>query len=169
MCAAPAERNPADGRAAVEARFSGAVVDAKVVLMFAAAIYPINAGAVVFDGRIQGLADASPQGAGFGLGECIAAPLRMQAGAVQRFVGVNVADPGDDGLIEQECFERAAARSEERPQCLRGETARQRFGAQPAGYFIRIVNQVEAAKFSAVAEPQVFAVVKMQNGVLVFG
>ena len=58
----------------------------------------------VADGAIEGVAFVGGQGAG--------TALRMEGGFPEGFVGINIADTGDEGLVEQQRFEGAFAGGE---------------------------------------------------------
>lgn len=56
-----------DGGVAAIAGFAGALVDLKIILKVAAAIYPVDAGAFSIDSLSQNVTDAFPEA--FGLSE----------------------------------------------------------------------------------------------------
>ena len=57
--------------------------------------------------------------------------LRMDLRRPQRLVGVDVAEPGDDALVEQDGLDRRLAPAQRRVQELGRERVRERLGAEP--------------------------------------
>lgn len=86
--------------AAFQAWFSFAAVGSEVILEIPSAVDPVDAGPVLRDPRPQRGADPAPQSGRLFPAQGVAAAQRMQSRAVQRLVGVNVADPGDEGLVQ---------------------------------------------------------------------
>src|SRR5262249_41124603 len=56
---------------------------------------------------------------------------RVQARPVERLVGVDVADPGDARLVEQERLQRRLLAGRDLPQLRRGELGRERLDPEP--------------------------------------
>ena len=67
----------------------------------------------------------------------------MQFSNVQRFVRIDIADPGDKRLIQQQRFERSAAPGDQRAELLKGERVFERFRAK----FGQIVEFSELEEF----------------------
>ena len=74
----------------------------------------------------------------------------MQLGAEQRLVGVDVADPGDPRLVEQERLQRRAAVGRELEQPPRRQLAAKRLDPEPGG---EVGVELVAAEHDRVAEP----------------
>ncbi len=64
-------------------------------------------------------------------GEALGGAQRMDAGSKQRLVGVDVADPGDLALIEQQGLDRRAAAAGQPVQVPAGEVRVERLNAEP--------------------------------------
>jgi hypothetical protein len=79
-----------------------------MVLEFPAAVHPVDAGAMMPEAALQRLSDPAPQRVHLVQRQSVAAPEGVQPGAVQRFVDVNVAKAGKEGLVEQERLEHPA-------------------------------------------------------------
>ena len=93
-----------DRRTASRTRFTRSLVDAKVVLKFAPTVYPIDTGAVASDSALQGISYPLPECLDLIRLEGIAASKGVDACAVQSFIGVNVAETRQKGLVEQQGF-----------------------------------------------------------------
>lgn len=83
MCASSAHHNAANRSAASVARFVLAIIHAEMILVFALRIDPINAGAVVLDGKIKCVANTAPKFFYVVGLERIAVTFGMNLGAVQ--------------------------------------------------------------------------------------
>src|SRR3954452_1343788 len=134
---APGGAQLADRAAAAHARLTLAQVDEEAVLERPA--HPSGVAEVV-DGRalrrdaeLERLDHRVAQGARLLAREAVRAAQRVDAGAEQRLVGVDVADAGDPLLVEQHRLDRRAAADGQRVQVLAGEAGRERLDAQPRG------------------------------------
>ena len=79
----------------------------------------------------------------------------MQLGEMQAFIGVNVAKPGKEGLVEEQGLERATAFVQVFKKPLGGEPLFEWFGSQLAEDLFRLVCQPYAPKLARVVECQV--------------
>ena len=84
------------------AGFALAVVDAKIILIFTAAIDPVYTGAVAADAFAQHGADRFVQILRLFLCDVVGCGAWVQSGEVQAFVSVNIAKPGKEGLVEEQ-------------------------------------------------------------------
>ena len=87
----------------------------------------------------------------------------MQVGAEQRLVGVDVADPGDPRLVEQERLQRRAPAGGELEQRLRRQLAAERLDPEPRGEVaVELVAGEDdgVAEAARVGEPELRAVVE---------
>ena len=109
------DHDPLDRPSAAWARLSGPLVDLKALLHRAVAIgrrVVVDRAAAPLDGLRQDRADGLVEASLVGRTQRADAPERVEAGGPQSFVRVDVADSGDERLIEQERLEptrRAAA------------------------------------------------------------
>src|SRR3990172_2422396 len=101
MRAALPDDDPADRHAAHRARLPVTLVNPEVILEVAAAVDPVDTGAVV--------AQAGPQAPDLVVVQRVAPPQRMDPRPVQGFVGVDVPHAGDEGLIEEQRLQRPGA------------------------------------------------------------
>jgi hypothetical protein len=90
-----------DFRPANRAGLTLPAVDPKMILKVAAAVNPVNAGAVSTDAFLKHLADGHPKARSFFLAHPVRACQRVETGQVQRFIGINVTQTGQEGLVEQ--------------------------------------------------------------------
>jgi len=100
VCATLANNDALDFRPAHGTWLAFAVVNAKVILVTTAPIDPVDAGTVMFDAVLQGLADGLLERLGLLRRYMIRNHQRMQPGAVQCLVGVDVPQTSQKALIE---------------------------------------------------------------------
>ena len=91
------------------ARFSPTLVDLKMILKFAAAINPVDTGAVGLDPSLQNLSDALQKHCGLCWCQAGSLGFGVQPGLVQGFICVDIADTGNEALIQQQRLELSAA------------------------------------------------------------
>jgi hypothetical protein len=82
----------------------------------------------------------------------------MDAGGVQGFIGVHVADAGDDGLVAQQGLDGGLAMAQALGEDLRGKIGLQGLRAQFDGDAALIRQQPHAAELARVAEGDIGAV-----------
>ena len=87
---------------------------------------------------------------------------------MQRFISIDIANSGDEGLVEQQRFEYPAAAAELILEPGRRECVRKGFGSQFAYNGVGIGHQVNAAKFAYVAEAQFVTICQSKKGMHVF-
>src|SRR4051794_15925965 len=119
----------------------------------------------------QHLADRTRQPFGPDPNDTRRQPPRRYAGPVQRLADVDVAEPGDDALVEQRRLDRRYLPGERTVQITGVETRLQRLGAEPREHRMRallppyqVIEQAEAAR---VVEPNDGAVVEGQHDMVV--
>src|SRR5262245_47227635 len=120
---AAGEAEAADLRATRRARLARAAVDRELILEAAAKPGPAD---VVADGRAAGLDRTSQDRfdrfaepiAFLGL-HALAEPAGMQFRTEQRLVGIDIPDPGDDCLIEEDRLDGARRATDGAPEILR--------------------------------------------------
>ena len=127
-----------DRGATLRARLAGSLIDAEVVLVSTPSIHPIDAGPVMAQPALQAGSDPPPQGVHFGLRKRVAPAQGVQAGVVQGFIHVDVAEAGHEGLIEEQRLERTAAGVQIVCQPTCGEGTFERLGPQPAEQAFRM-------------------------------
>src|SRR5690606_16125988 len=91
-----------DGMTTVETGLPGATIDIKMMLRFAGCAIrfaiPVDTGAFVVDTRLQRSPNRSVQPDRLGAGQRIGTAQRVNSGAVQRLISVDIAHPGDKSL-----------------------------------------------------------------------
>ena len=173
---AAADDDADDLTAAGRAGLALAGVDEELVLhrplLAAAVAVVVDRGAAVVDPGLQGGDDGVAQRLQvLGLHRA-GGRERVQAGPVERLVGVDVADAGDPGLVEQERLQRRRAPGGHRSQRLRRELGRERLDADLAGEArleVDVVDQEGLAEAARVGEPDLATVVEDEAGAQVAG
>ena len=171
----PGEANALDRAAATGARLARSAVDAELVLVSALQAAPADVvadrRAARFDGSRQDAPDGGQYPVGFGRRQRCPKPARVDAGRTTRLVRIDIADTGEDGLVEKEGLQRTAGRLDGRTPLGGGGVPR--FGAQFAAEehgragLVGIVG--DAAEAAGIAEPQFVAVVERERQVRVVG
>ena len=103
----------------------------------------LNAGA-------QDSAQRAVQGGRLGLIQTVCRTQGMQAGAMQGLVRIDIAHAGEEALIEQQRFQRAAAFCEAFAQTSGRELAGQGLRPQRAGHRVHICRQPDATELARV-------------------
>src|SRR5205814_6873940 len=120
---------PARG-AARPARLAGPAVDGEIILEPAAQPRPADVvadgRAAVLDGPGEYRLDRVAEPVGLGERQRLALAPRVQLCQEARLVGVDVADPGDDGLVEQDGLEGARRPADGPAEVVRVEPERLR-------------------------------------------
>src|SRR3990170_8366629 len=116
MRAALPDHDPADRRAAHRAWLPVTLVNPEVILEVAAAVDPVDTGAVVAQAGPQRGAQAAPQAPDLIVVQRVAPLQRMEPRPVQGFVGVDVPHAGDEGLIEEQRLDRPGVPTQIPPQ-----------------------------------------------------
>ena len=170
--------DPLDRPAAARAGLAGALVDLQVLLHLAVAVgrgVVVDRAAAPLDGLGQDPPDRLVEAALVGRAQRAGRPQRMEPRRPQRLVGVDVADPGEEGLVEQERLEPAlpppqpapeVAHRERRVERLRAERREDRrpadLGDELAGHRVAPV-QPDPPELADVAEAQLAAVGQLED------
>ena len=88
-------------------------------------------GATCEDGLPEHLDDGRGETALPGQSECVTRTCRPEPRPVTDLIGVDVADPGDEGLVEQKRLQRAMSLPEPSPELAEVEAVAQRIGPEP--------------------------------------
>ena len=91
--------------ATLRAGFAGSLVDPEIILKFTASVNPVDAGAIPLDALLQYLANAPPQSFRLIDVKRIGYRQGVDLGKMQGFIGVNIPQPGDKGLVKQQGFD----------------------------------------------------------------
>ena len=114
--------------------------------------------------RPEDTADRGVQGAALGGTERPGGRLRVQTGQEEGFVGVDVADPGDEALVEQHGLDGGATTTQPAPEGVAVEGGIDGVGAELGERLGGVIHQVERAELADVDEAQLAAVVEGQAG-----
>ena len=87
---------------------------------------------------------------------------RMDPRAPQRFVGVDIAQPGDESLVEQQRLDTPSSSTEHLRQSFRSESSGQRLWTQVPHYLLWIVHQIHPSELARVGKYQPAPVVKLK-------
>ena len=98
------DRDALDGRTTNRTGIACALVNAEVLLKITSAVDPIDTGSLAMDTILQYLADAGPQSFGLFTGNGVGDHQGMQTSQMESFIGVDISQPGDEGLVEQQGF-----------------------------------------------------------------
>ncbi len=103
-----------DGLSASGAWGIGARIDMELMLKPAGLAFGIEiiaqSGAASFDGALELALDRFVKAAAFGQCERVGAPVGCQAGGMKRFANIDIAQTGDDFLIQKRGLDRAVGR-----------------------------------------------------------
>src|SRR5438105_431394 len=157
--------DPPDGRSAAPAGLAATVVDEELAAV-GAGLVPQRAvgaegGAHARDGLLQNRRSFSRDRLPVGGGERHRAPPRIDAGPVQDLARIDVADPRDALLIQQERLDGRSGAASDRAQRFSGGGRGDRIGAELAQAGAPRdrprVHQLEQAKAPRILEPQLTA------------
>jgi len=104
-----------------------------VILKFAAPVNIIEAGTLEHNAASERLADAVVKPLQLRLRERIRRAARMHSGGKAAFIAVNIANPGDEALVEQQRLQAPSPTLEEPLEDGKGEVILQRFSPHLAG------------------------------------
>lgn len=138
MCPALTDDHFLDLRTANRTSRAFPIIHPKIILELTAAICPINGCAVATDAGLQHLADRLMQRLSLLRGDRIRCRNWMQFCDVQGFIRIDVAQPGEEGLIEEQWFELAFFIMKRGVQPLRRKFLAEGFWTQPAEHFVSI-------------------------------
>ena len=80
----------------------------------------------------------------------MARPLRMNRSRPQRLIHINIAKPGDKGLVQKQGFDHAPMAIQLRGQNAGAEGRRQRLGSQTADDPVRRGGQKKTPEFARI-------------------
>ena len=144
------------------------LVDLKMVLKITPTVNPIDAGAVSFDPLEKHLPDGCQQNRGLLLIQRACPGLRVDSGREQAFIGVDITQTGNEGLIQQQRFDRAFVLVQAGIKFFGRQSLVQRLGAKTAGDLTRIVHQPHPSELAGVVEGHTVAVIQVKNHAVVF-
>ena len=153
----------------LRAGLPGALVCTEIVLKITAAVDPIDAGPISADAFLQGGTDAMPQRLGLLRGNRLRGGEGVQAGAVQAFIHIDVAQPSQKGLIEQQGFQLPAVCLQTPVQVSWGESFVKRLRAKTANHAGLILHQPGAPELAWIVESQAAAVIQRYDQPVVEG
>ncbi len=158
----------ADGGAADAAGLAGALVDAVFELEEAFDAVGVDVvgdrGAAEADGVVEDLDEGLAELFEFIFGEATGRAAGADAGAEEAFVGVDVADAGEQGLVEQGGLDGELAAAEEGGEGV-GRDGEGLGAGRGEGFAFGEVAALEAAKAAGIDEAKLLAARKREAGV----
>jgi hypothetical protein len=152
VSSALANRYSLDRFSAGQAGFTAALVNPEIILKITPTVYPINTRTLTLDTLPQNLPDAFPQALCLNSIQGAGNIQRMQPRHVQRFISIDIPQPGDKFLVEQQGLQLAVMVLETLVKDLRGESAVQGLRAEIARHSQRVRNQPYTPKFAGIVE-----------------
>ena len=157
MGAALSYHKTGDDPTATRARFTGAAEDLEFVPVAApmagngvkCRFTGTQRGAQVAQPATEHFTDGPMQATNFGVGQLIRCPGGMEAGIPQGFIDIDVAQPGQEVLVQQQGFELAAVRGQSFFKLPGGKLPGKGFRSQAVEYG-RAVRKIESAEFAGV-------------------
>jgi hypothetical protein len=135
-------------------RLARPIINSEVILEVAAAIDPIDAGSVPPDPFLKHRTDGFPERFSLLAAEGVGRLERVKPGTMKSFIGIDVAKPGEERLVQQERFEQPPSAPKRGIQPARGEVIAQGFGAKPAQDGFGAGRIPDAAKLARIVEDQ---------------
>jgi len=123
-----------------------------------------GAGSHVLDAGAQHQPDGPVEAVYLLRGEAAGTALRVDTGGEKGFVGIHIADTGDEILVDDDRLDGGFASGETLLQEFAGEAAPQRLRAEPAGNLSRLVKQPDSPEFPGVAEVDGGTIVEVNDG-----
>lgn len=164
MGTAACDGDALDGRAAGTAGLSGTRVDVVVELeetRYAVGVYVVgDGGAAQLDGVLEDLDEGGAEAGEFVAGEASGLAAGADSGVEESFVGVDVADSVEEGLVEERGFDGSLAIAEESDEVFEGDGEGLAAGAGVGG-----VLHGETAEAARVDEAKLLTVGERENGV----
>ena len=154
MCPALTDHDALDFRTADRAGLPLAAIHPEMILKVAAPVYPVNACPVAANAFLQCLPDRHPKDLGFFHRYGIRDSQGMKPGLVQGFVGIDVAQPRQEGLVEQERFDLPALGVQRCMQPGWSECLREGLGADALEYFGGVFHQPDPAELARIGKGQ---------------
>lgn len=172
MGSAAGEQNATDGSFAAAARFAGAEVDAVLELEEPAHAVCVDIirdrRAAQPDGMLEDLAESLAQSLELVTGESACGAAGTDASVEEALVGINVAHPGEEGLVEQGGLDGELAAAEECGKA--GGVDRERFAAGGIeGWRANEIAEFETAETAGIDEAQLSTAHEAEPGMGVRG
>ena len=154
MCAALTDDDMLNRCSTNWAFLTGSSVDPEVILEIAATIYPVEGGAIAPDALIQHPVNRFVQRGCLFCRHTVRRSQRMQFCHMQGLIGIDVAQSGNERLIEQQWLELSSLLVQRGVQPLYGELGAQGFWSQPAEHVVRCCCKPDATKLARIIEDQ---------------
>ncbi len=168
MCSALADDNPPNGAAALRTGLATAPVNSKGLLeatglSFRRAVEGVEAGAVVANGGCDDLRYGQVQALGRGAGNAVGQAQRVQPGAVQGLVHVDVPQARHESLVQEQGLQRPPPPLQGRVQPVRGELLIEGLRSKPRHAPAEIWMPLHTSELAHINEAQPPAIVQLQQ------
>lgn len=105
--------------------------------------------------------------AGIGRRERVGTGARMEPCLKERFVDIDISEPGEEGLVQQQRFEHAVPGAQPQREVLRGECRVEGLGPEPVEDAPRVFGQPPPPEFPGVVVVQTPAITQHQREAIV--
>jgi hypothetical protein len=171
MRSAPAHHDPAYGSITGETGLTRPAVDLELFLEATVLAPGTPIGSVTQRGALIGHsagehpADGMIQTLGFLVVEGVCCAERVESGGEEGFVGVDIAQPCQEPLVEQQGLQPTSPPGKQVPELLQDESFIEWLRPKLSDYLSGIPHQVSPAQFADVSESQLVPVIQRQSHV----
>ncbi len=169
MCSALADHHALDFSPAYGAGLTLAAIDPEMVLEITAAVDPIYTGPVTTDAFLQHLPDSRPKIPGLFNCDRIRHRQRVKPGHVQRFVRINITQPGKEGLVKQKGFELPVPGVQGSMQAYRCKFIGERLRPKVLEDYAGLLHQPDPSKLARVRKNELHVIRQLQDETVVPG
>jgi len=168
VCPALADDDAFDPASANRTGLSLTAVYPEMILKITAPVDPVYAGPIPPDSFFQCPPDGRPQDPGLFDGDRIRIDQWVYPGQVQCFVGVDVSQPGQEGLVKQESFKLPVSLVQGSMQPFRREFIRQRLGSKILENRTGIIHQPDPPKLARIGKYECCVICQCQQETVMF-
>lgn len=140
-----------------------AMIDPEFVLKMTAFIGPVKTGTVVFDREFQRTADRLPQPSAFFLCQVVPSPGRQNARVKKGLIRIDIPDPSDKTLIQQDRLDSPMLSAEMFNEPLCGKLITERLHPQSAQDILRLFSDPDPPEFPHIIKNQPGPIRKMKD------
>ena len=97
------------------------------------------------------------------LGEVVGRGKRVQFCQIQRFIDINIPQPGEEGLVEQQGLELASGGMQMSEQIFSSETFIERLRTQVSHHPVDLIHQPDTTKLTGIVENQLDIALQLED------